>query len=50
MMEEADTQPATQPAQESFEQRAQKIKFLLDNGMISQEQYQAKLDQLMSEI
>lgn len=46
MMEEADPQPA----QESFEQRAKKIKFLLDNGMISQEQYQEKLNQLMSEI
>lgn len=46
MMEEADTQPV----QESFEQRAKKIKFLLDNGMITQEQYQGKLAQLMSEI
>ena len=50
MMEEADPQPAAQPAHESFEQRAKKIKFLLDNGMISQEQYQEKLNQLMSEI
>lgn len=50
MMEEADPQPVVQPAQESFEQRAKKIKFLLDNAMISQEQYQEKLDQLMSEI
>lgn len=50
MMEEADPQPSAQPAQESFEQRAKKIKFLLDNGMISQEQYQEKLKQLMSEI
>ena len=48
MMEEADAQPV-QP-QETFEQRAKKIKFLLDNGMITQEQYQAKLTQLMSEI
>ena len=39
-----------QPAQESFEQRAKKVKFLLDNGMITQEQYQAKINQLMSEI
>ena len=46
MMEEA----ASQPAQEPFEQRAKKIKFLLDNGMITQEQYQEKLAQLMSEI
>lgn len=50
MMEEAAPQPAAQPAQESFEQRAKKIKFLLDNGMITQEQYQEKLTQLMSEI
>ena len=50
MMEEADPQPAAQPAQESFEQRAKKIKFLLDNSMITQEQYQEKLDQLMREI
>ena len=50
MMEEADPQPAAQPAQETFEQRAKKIKFLLDNGMITHEQYQAKLTQLMDEI
>ncbi len=50
MMEEADTQPVTQSAQEPFEQRAKKIKFLLDNGMITQEQYQEKLTQLMGEI
>lgn len=50
MMEEAAPQPASQPAQESFEQRAKKIKFLLDSGMITQEQYQEKLTQLMSEI
>lgn len=49
MMEEA-SQPASQPAQESFEQRAKKIKFLLDNNMITQEQYQEKLNQLMNEI
>ena len=50
MMEEADSQPAPTSAQESFEQRAKKIKFLLDSGMITQEQYQEKLAQLMSEI
>ena len=50
MMEEAAPQPAAQPVQESFEQRAKKIKFLLDNGMITREQYQEKLTQLMSEI
>ena len=41
---------AAQPPQESFEQRAKKIKFLLDNGMITQEQYQEKITQLMNEI
>ena len=35
---------------ESFEQRAKKVKFLLDNGMISQEQFQEKMAQLMDEI
>lgn len=50
MMEEADSQPAPTSAQESFEQRAKKIKFLLDSSMITQEQYQEKLAQLMSEI
>ena len=50
MMEEAEQQPVAQPQRESFEQRAKKIKFLLDNGMITQEQYQEKLSQLMSEI
>ena len=50
MMEEANSQLAAQPAPESFEQRAKKIKFLLDNGMITQEQYQDKLTQLMNEI
>ena len=43
-------QPARQPERESFEQRAKKIKFLLDNEMITQEQYQEKLAQLMNEI
>ena len=43
-------QPERQPERESFEQRAKKIKFLLDNEMITQEQYQEKLAQLMNEI
>lgn len=47
MMEEAD---ALRPATESFEERARKAKFLLDNGMITQEQYQEKIAQIMSEI
>ena len=50
MMEEASSQPVAQPEQEPFEQRAKKIKFLLDNNMITQEQYQEKLNQLMNEI
>lgn len=50
MMEEAEPQPNAQPIHESFEQRAKKIKFLLDNGMITPEQYQEKLNQLMNEI
>lgn len=47
MMEEAESRP---PAKDSFEERAKKIKFLLDNGMITKEQYQEKLAELMSEI
>lgn len=50
MMEEADPQPAAQPAQESFEARARKVKFLLDNGMITQEQYMEKINEIMSNI
>lgn len=49
-MEEDAPHPSAQPPREPFEQRAQKIKFLLDNGMITQEQYQEKLAQLMDEI
>ena len=50
MMDDAVSQPSVQSAQDSFEQRARKIKFLVDNGMITQEQYQEKIAQLMSEI
>lgn len=50
MMEEVDQQPVAQPAQESFEARAKKVKFLLDNGMISQEQYMEKINEIMSSI
>ena len=50
MMEEAEPQPTAQKDQESFEERARKAKYLLDNGMISAEQYQAKIDQLLDEI
>ena len=45
--EEASSQP---PARESFEDRAKKVKFLLDNGMITQEQYQEKIARLLDEI
>ena len=50
MMEEADPQPAAQPVQESFEERVRKLKFMFDNGMISQEKYDEKIAQIMSEI
>ena len=50
MMEEAESQPVAQKDQDSFEERARKAKYLLDNGMISAEQYQAKIDQLLDEI
>ena len=50
MKEETEVQPAAQPVQESFEERARKAKYLLDNGMISKEKYDAKMDQLMNEI
>lgn len=43
-------QPDAQPVQESFEERARKVKFLFDQGMITQEQYQEKINQLMSGI
>lgn len=41
---------SAQPVREPFEERARKVKFLVDNGMITQEQYEEKLNQLMSEI
>ena len=50
MMEEADPQPAAQPVQESFEERVRKLKFMFDNGMISQDKYDEKIAQIMSEI
>ena len=49
MMEEADAQPV-QPAKESFEQRVNKVKYLLDKGMITQEECKEKIEQLMREI
>ena len=45
--EDTDVQHTDQKA---FEQRALKVKFLLDQGMITQEQYQEKLTQLMNDI
>ena len=50
MMEEAEPQPAAQPVQESFEERVRKLKFMFDNGMISQDKYDEKIAQIMSEI
>lgn len=50
IMEELDPQRSMNPMQESFEERARKAKFLFDNGMITQEQYQEKINQLMSGI
>lgn len=38
------------PVQEPFEERARKVKFLLDNGMITQEEYREKIRRLMDEI
>ena len=49
-MEKIEPQTAANPTDESFEERARKAKFLFDNGMITQEQYQEKINQLMSGI
>lgn len=46
MMEEAEMQPS----RETFRERADKVKYLFENGMISQEQYQEKVSQLMNEV
>ena len=46
MMEEADS---LQPAQNSFKEKADNIKYLLDSGMITQEQYQAEIELLLRE-
>ena len=43
-------QQADAEAKGSFEERARRAKFLLDNNMITQEQYQEKINQLMNEI
>ena len=48
--EGAETQPAGQPAREPFEERVRKLKYMLDNGMITQQQYDDKINQIMSEI
>lgn len=39
-----------QPAREPFEERVRKLKYMLDNGMITQQQYDDKINQIMSEI
>jgi len=46
----AGSQAAAEGGISSFEERVRKLKLLFDNGMISQEQYQEKIDQIMSEI
>lgn len=48
--EGAEEQPAGQPAREPFEERVRKLKYMLDNGMITQQQYDDKINQIMSEI
>lgn len=48
--EGAEAQPAGQPAREPFEERVRKLKYMLDNGMITQQQYDDKINQIMSEI
>ena len=48
--EGAEAQPAGQPAREPFEERVRKLKYRLDNGMITQQQYDDKINQIMSEI
>lgn len=50
MKEEPEVQLVSPPVKESFEERARRAKYLLDNGMISKEKYDAKMDQLMNEI
>ncbi len=44
------SQPAAPESSGSFEERVRKLKFLFENDMITQEQYQEKLNQIMSEI
>lgn len=39
-----------QSAQQSFEERVRKLKFMFDNGLISQEKYDEKIAQMMNEI
>lgn len=46
MMEEAELQPS----RGSFKERADNVKYLFENGMITQEQYNKKIDQLMNEV
>ncbi len=37
-------------SQKDFEQRVAKVKFMLDSGVITQEQFQEKIDQLLREV
>jgi len=46
----APVEAKPQNGADSFEERVRKLKFMFDNGLISQEQYQQKIDQIMSEI
>lgn len=46
----AGTEATAQEGGDSFEERVRKLKFMFDNGMISQEQFQEKINQIMSEI
>lgn len=50
MMEAADPGSSAPSAGQSFQERAMKVKFLFENGLITKEQYQERIDQLMSEI
>ena len=50
IMGQSESPNAAKNAQNSFEERAQKLKFLLDKGMISQERYEEKLEELLNDI
>ena len=50
IMEAAEPSPSPPSSGASFQERAMKVKFLFENGLITQEQYQDRIAQLMSEI